>query len=287
MENPFNFLNEYRCTCGRLLFKGLLLVGTVEVKCKKCGRITSFENTGNEFSFGDRYALISNKAGQIINASPNAYKVLGYSMPELLRMRIEDVIQGFSTDLVASINDRLWSIPDREAYSFRAELAHITKDKLRQNVTVVCKFLNTDPESMMGLFYLNDAFPGEIDEDKIFKGLREHNPVLTVRLDQEGRWVDIAHEPELYIGSSTTDLGSQSIIDLVAKSKEEKARVGAQLEAKQPFLLTNIDITFGSTKKQLRADILVIPTSGDDGAFEYYTAHFYSAGKRLAKAGGV
>lgn len=33
---------EYRCACGRLLFKGLLVQGVVEVKCHRCSEHTSF-----------------------------------------------------------------------------------------------------------------------------------------------------------------------------------------------------------------------------------------------------
>jgi len=32
-------LQEYRCGCGKLLFKGLVLKGVVEVKCKRCQSI--------------------------------------------------------------------------------------------------------------------------------------------------------------------------------------------------------------------------------------------------------
>lgn len=37
-----NNLKEYRCPCGKLLFKGSLFKGTVEIKCKHCREIASF-----------------------------------------------------------------------------------------------------------------------------------------------------------------------------------------------------------------------------------------------------
>lgn len=41
-------LNEYRCKCGRLLFKGALLTCKLEIKCKRCGGIkTIIYNNGN------------------------------------------------------------------------------------------------------------------------------------------------------------------------------------------------------------------------------------------------
>jgi phage FluMu protein Com len=35
-------LKEYRCSCGKLLFKGLLGTSIVEIKCKRCNNISSF-----------------------------------------------------------------------------------------------------------------------------------------------------------------------------------------------------------------------------------------------------
>ncbi len=35
-------LREYRCDCGKLLFKGSLLISVVEVKCKRCGEVSTF-----------------------------------------------------------------------------------------------------------------------------------------------------------------------------------------------------------------------------------------------------
>jgi len=36
------YLKEYRCACGKLLFKGSLFRGTVEIKCRHCREIASF-----------------------------------------------------------------------------------------------------------------------------------------------------------------------------------------------------------------------------------------------------
>ncbi len=33
-------LEEYRCRCGKLLFKGHFLAGEIEIKCKRCGKIS-------------------------------------------------------------------------------------------------------------------------------------------------------------------------------------------------------------------------------------------------------
>lgn len=34
--------SEYRCRCGKLLFKGTIILSTIEVKCKRCGSTETF-----------------------------------------------------------------------------------------------------------------------------------------------------------------------------------------------------------------------------------------------------
>lgn len=36
---------EYRCQCGKLLCKGSLFLSSVEIKCKRCGKLTCFEES--------------------------------------------------------------------------------------------------------------------------------------------------------------------------------------------------------------------------------------------------
>ena len=37
---------EYRCSCGKLLFKGDVVKGCVEIKCKRCGMMRVITGTG-------------------------------------------------------------------------------------------------------------------------------------------------------------------------------------------------------------------------------------------------
>jgi phage FluMu protein Com len=38
-------LCEFRCPhCGKLLFKGSLLIGTVEIKCGRCGAVPCYDS---------------------------------------------------------------------------------------------------------------------------------------------------------------------------------------------------------------------------------------------------
>jgi PAS domain-containing protein len=73
-------LIEYRCQCGKLLFKGLLFTSVVEVKCRRCGHIFSTERFSPE-----TYVLVECDSDFTITAvSPAARHVLQYEPDELV-----------------------------------------------------------------------------------------------------------------------------------------------------------------------------------------------------------
>lgn len=77
------FLNEHRCTCGKLLLKGYFFDGVLEIKCDWCGAI----NRIGSIKVADdprHYLLIVNKDGCIVNASSSAFHILGYTRDELI-----------------------------------------------------------------------------------------------------------------------------------------------------------------------------------------------------------
>lgn len=44
-------LKEYRCPdCGKLLFKGDIHVAVIEIKCKRCKKISVITGKGNEYA---------------------------------------------------------------------------------------------------------------------------------------------------------------------------------------------------------------------------------------------
>jgi|WetSurMetagenome_2_1015567.scaffolds.fasta_scaffold697702_1 phage FluMu protein Com len=49
-----DFLNEFRCDCGKLLFKGSGLSGKIEIKCKRCGKIKTITGKFTPFFLRDK-----------------------------------------------------------------------------------------------------------------------------------------------------------------------------------------------------------------------------------------
>ena len=73
-------LREYRCECGKLLFKGLLFLGVVEIKCKRCGKMPAME----QFDPGIFALVECDEAFLITAVSGHLRDVFGYEHDELL-----------------------------------------------------------------------------------------------------------------------------------------------------------------------------------------------------------
>lgn len=77
---------EYRCYCGKLLSKGMIIEGVLELRCRHCGRTTKINGILNQADFS---TLIVNSECRILNASNSITELLGYSREELIGKEIE------------------------------------------------------------------------------------------------------------------------------------------------------------------------------------------------------
>ncbi len=80
-----SLLLDYRCLCGNLLLKGLLLGSHIEIKCRRCARIVALSDR----IFSDhpnQYVLVYSPEGAILDASKSASYILEYP-PEVLKTK--------------------------------------------------------------------------------------------------------------------------------------------------------------------------------------------------------
>jgi len=98
-------LTEYRCECKKLLFKGFIFVGEIEIKCRFCKRTLTIDGLQGNLSNDHRYVLIATKQGKIIKATTSASKILGYSPDEIKKIYVHDLI----TCLNSSLYEKIWS----------------------------------------------------------------------------------------------------------------------------------------------------------------------------------
>ena len=86
-------LLEYRCECHRLLFKGALLTSRVQIKCKRCGKISTFGVEASATEQSAQYGLVLDADAQVTAVSDTAPLVLGYSTEELLQMHGNELLK--------------------------------------------------------------------------------------------------------------------------------------------------------------------------------------------------
>jgi PAS domain S-box-containing protein len=91
-------LEEYRCPCGKLLFKGIVLKSFVEIKCKRCGEIISFGDLlKSEAPFS--FFMSVDRKGVIKDICRGAEIILGYSRSDLVGKSI--------TSLCPMVHDKI------------------------------------------------------------------------------------------------------------------------------------------------------------------------------------
>lgn len=122
-KRPGDTLYSYRCNCGKLLFKGLLADSTIQIKCKKCGDLMSFQGQKDHVSPDGNHALMFNSDGRVISASSNIQELLGYSLEELLLKEYSDLLASAPHRLIETNIRRFWSLPSKERYFFKSKVS--------------------------------------------------------------------------------------------------------------------------------------------------------------------
>lgn len=81
-------MKEYRCACGKLLFKGFLLFSVVEIKCKRCGSVGVFDGRDEETPVS--FTVKIDEAGNIIDTC-RAVLCAGYQRRSLIGKHLSEV----------------------------------------------------------------------------------------------------------------------------------------------------------------------------------------------------
>lgn len=82
-------LKEYKCSCGNLLFKGLLYLCTIEIECSQCHKISLFGELKHDKSYPP-FVVTVDQNNNIIN-SYGLETILGHPEKELVGRPIGDI----------------------------------------------------------------------------------------------------------------------------------------------------------------------------------------------------
>ena len=84
-------LQKYRCSCGKLLFKGKLFLSMVEIKCKRCGIIARFCEVTSSKSEPSSFIFSIDTNGTILESTHSTENILGHSCSDLVGKSIFEI----------------------------------------------------------------------------------------------------------------------------------------------------------------------------------------------------
>ncbi len=131
--------NEYRCKCGKLLFKGILFDGSLEIKCRRCGELSRIGQIKHADDLR-HYLLLINDKGVVINASESACIILGYSTDELVGKFFTQIYPVIPKELGEKFLTS--EFPLTESSYFQLDTFHQTKEGKKIPILVLIKLFN-------------------------------------------------------------------------------------------------------------------------------------------------
>ena len=84
-------LKRYHCSCGKMLFKGLLFLSMVEIKCKRCSNICRFCDLYSKATGPYSFAFVTDKDGIITETTYSARDILGHDSSTMVGKSIFDM----------------------------------------------------------------------------------------------------------------------------------------------------------------------------------------------------
>ncbi|HRV76258.1 MAG: PAS domain-containing protein [Candidatus Nomurabacteria bacterium] len=82
-RQPKRESNEWRCECGKLLFKGAFLAGLIEVKCSRCKRMVYLQQFNAYTADNPSFMTTMSQEGTILTVSQGLFDALGYAQEEV------------------------------------------------------------------------------------------------------------------------------------------------------------------------------------------------------------
>jgi PAS domain S-box-containing protein len=209
--------NEYRCDCGKLLFKGLLLDSKIEIKCKHCQKIMTLGGVFEGMTGNNDYSVAYDKQGKLVAASKSMEEILGYSALELKTLFISDIDPTVSS----AIFNHTWQLALEMENHLTGETCHIKKDgtkiQLKAKVSLVSE---GDKELILFLCKVQPKIKeGACNAD--FAETLLHARDFTVNIDLHGQIIHSSPDMENFLGHAPIDIYTKSVFDYIPKGHSD------------------------------------------------------------------
>jgi PAS domain S-box-containing protein len=259
-------LKEQRCSCGKLLLKGIFLQANLEIKCKKCGKISQIGSL-RQCANDRQYLLVVDSRGIIANADTAASSFLGYSHDELLGKHFSEI----DTYLPKEIGEKLMppnSILSPDDY-FQIDSYNLTKEGQKLAVNVLLKLYKPTSEEV---YVLASVTVKNEDMQVTSKNtFREHACDFYFDLDKNGICKAMSASIEELFGISQKVGIGANYYDFVAEDKKIKTieRFQYFVIKEQPYRILD-HIGIDSKGNTTCSDLFFTPNFNSDGKFIGY-----------------
>jgi PAS domain S-box-containing protein len=260
-------LHSYRCFCGKLLFKGFLLDSTVQIKCRNCGELMSFQGLQGKLPEGVKFGMMFDRFGNVVSASSNIQKLFGYKLSELLSKNYGELLQAGSHATSRVGFGRLWSLPYKERYFYRSNVTFKDKNGVDLPGVIQSKFVSKNDNTLLFSIFNSDDTSENIDETE-FSLLREYPFVL--RVDRDGTCIDTNSVRRRPHSRPQSEVAGRSFVSFMREDEPTQRNVLKKLQLNKHFQLIgkNFERADGEV---VCMDVFFTPNFDASGTFVDYS----------------
>ena len=254
---------DYRCSCGKLLFRGMIFRSCVEVKCPRCNKLNFFEGIGMSGN-SNRFIVLSTLKGKIVNVSHSIEQILGSEAKDLLDKNIEKIW----VDRQTADSDRIFAqkVVGRKYLRFDGECQNKRGERIPVSICYR-HFLHNGGELLLRII---DAVS---EPDKRLLDGAKFDPVfycdVVTETDEDGTIIYIDRNLEKILGFKPEDLIGMKVDDLLfGEEKEMRSKNYKMLRAKKKAYRTIPGFKVkGKNGEIYEQEVFCTPFYDDGGSF--------------------
>lgn len=263
--NTFSFF-DHKCKCGKLLLRGALFNGLIEIKCKKCGFINKIDHI-KIIDDESHYVAILNNNGIITKASQTACNILGYSYGELVGKHFTYVNSSVSKEIY---NNFLGpdSVLNEDNY-FIVNSFHNKKDGTKIPVRTILKYFeNMDNEKC--ILSISEV-KNSIDYEKVDNNFLDNSCDFYFDIDKDGLCQYMSLSVEKYFGfKQDVCIGRNYLDNLPSQIKKEAIEKFKYFSSKKLPYKEVYHFGEDLLKNPINCELYFTPKNSDFGKFIGY-----------------
>jgi PAS domain-containing protein/phage FluMu protein Com len=264
--------SNYRCTkCDKLLFRGLVLAGNVEIKCVRCGHITIIDTVidiPDTIHGPKNYSLIFNEGSFVVKANTAAETILGYSAAEFEKLSFYDINPLIPANRYPVLWNEFITYPDKV---INVDTFHYTKDG--QFISVIARIQQLVRNDVPYILYVMEVQPHNTivpASSRIYS--MEQNCDIIAEIDTKGGITYIHPKNQETVGYEIKVLLEMGVgvIDIIKNSAEVIEQFSNAVSTQKTFRINDI-LLVRKDGTLVTIDLQFIPKYNDSSNYSGYT----------------